>query len=430
MSVSRAFVCWCAVAAIVSAPAAPLSAQARPVVESQVDALFSDFDGDKPGCAVGVFRAGDIILSKGYGLADVTANVPITPRTIFNIASLSKQFTAFSVALLASKGRLSLDDEVQKYVPELPRFETPITIRHLVHHTSGLRDYGALRELTGWRLDQPLSKSDVTRLLKRQRGLNFKPGDHHEYNNTNYVLLAMVVERASGQRFRDFAADKIFGPLGMARTQVRDDPSATVPKRAVNYTLKADGTYAVNHVWDRAYAAGVSNVHASIEDLAKWDRNFFAPMVGNEALIRTLYSPGKLSSGKSTSYAYGLEVGRHRGMRAITHSGIGGGSFYFLRLPEQRLSVATLCNRYGVGPGGPETWKLARAVADIFLADSSKPGALDGSLKLAPAISLPTAELANMQELTGNPKAHRSTSGSRTDIWSKCTTGSLIPSYP
>lgn len=394
MSVSHAIMCWIAAAAVIGAPTAELRARPPSSVESQVDGLFKEFEGAKPGCAVGVYRAGDVLFAKGYGLADVAANVPIAPTTVFNVASLSKQFTAFAIAILASEGRLILDAEVQKYVPELPRFATPITVRHLIHHTSGLRDYGSLMELTGWRLDQPLSKSDVIGLLKRQGGLNFKSGERHQYNNTNYVLLALIVERVSGQRFRDFAAGKIFRPLGMTRTQVRDDPASSIPKRAVNYTLRADASYAGNRVWDRAYAAGASNVHTSIEDLAMWDRNFFRPTVGDEALIQTVYTPGKLSSGKSISYAYGLEVGTHRGSRAISHSGIGGGSFHFLRLPEQRLSVATLCNRYGVGPGAPDTWKLSRAVADIFLADRLNPDAVAVTAELAPAIRVPALELA------------------------------------
>ena len=394
MRLWRPIICWTAAAAVVSSPTAPIRAQARPAVERQVDQLFKGFDSAKPGCAVGVYRAGEVLFSKGYGLADLRANAPITPYTVFNIASLSKQFTALAVALLARDGRLSLDAEVQDYLPELPRFESPITVRHLVHHTSGLRDYGALKELAGWRLNESLSKSEVIDLLKRQRALNFDPGERYEYNNTNYVLLALIVERVSGQDFQEFAAVKIFQPLGMSSTVVRANPAGPIPKRAVNYSLRPDGTYEPNRVWDRAYSAGVSNVHTNIDDLSKWDRNFFHPTVGDEALIRTLYSPGKLASGEYTTSAYGLGLARHRGMLTVSHSGIGGGSFYFLRLPEQRLSVVTLCNRYGVGPGAPETWKLTHAVADIFLAGASKKEAVAASAAVAPPVSVPAADLA------------------------------------
>ena len=393
MSIFRAFAFWAAATAV-SCSLTPRQAWAQPSFESQVDSLFSEFDRATPGCAVGVYRAGDILFSRGYGLADVAENLPITARTVFNVASLSKQFTAFAVALLASEGRLSLDAEVQAYVPELPNFADPITVRHLIHHTSGLRDYGALKELSGWRLDDRLSKSELLALLQRQRGLNFDPGERHEYNNTNYVLLALIVERVSGQRFRDFAAERIFRPLGMTSTEVRDDPDGPIPRRAVNYTLQSDGTYASNRVWDRAYATGVSNVHTNIYDLARWDGNFFHPIVGKEDLLRTLYTPGTLASGESTSYAYGLGLARHRGMLTVSHSGIGGGSFYFLRFPEQRLSVAILCNRYGVGAGAPDTWNLSHAVADIFLTGMSVVQPVNYRQSPGPPLRVPVGELA------------------------------------
>lgn len=345
-------------------------------------ALFKDFDGATPGCAVGVYRGGEIIFSKGYGLADVQAGVPITGRTVFDVASLSKQFTAFAIALLAQEGRVSLDAEVRTYVPELPWLGHPITVRHLIHHISGLREYSALLELGGWRIDDPLSKSEVLALLKRQRGLNFKPGERHEYNSTNYLLMAMIVERVSGLSFQQFTEQRIFRPLGMTSTLVRY-PGDPVPSRAVNYTGKADGNFAPNGVWDRAYGAGVVNVHTSIEDLAKWDRNFFHPLVGDPALIRTLYSPTTLNSGQRTAYAYGLDLGTHRGMRAISHGGMGGGTFHLLRLPEQKLSVAALCNRYSLGVGAPDTWTLARDVADTFLAQE---GGADREMKALPPL--------------------------------------------
>lgn len=360
--------------------------------ESRVDALFKEFDAAAPGCAVGVYRAGEIVFSKGYGLANLKAKEPITDRTVFDVASLSKQFTAFAIALLAREGRLSLDEEVEKYIPELPRLGHPITIRHLVHHTSGLREYGALMELTGWRLDEPLAKSDVLALLNRQRELNFTPGERHEYNNTNYLLMALIVERVTGQAFKEYAAQKIFRPLGMTSTYVRY-PTDPVPKRAVNYTGMPDGSYIPNRVWDRAYGAGVANVHTSIEDLEKWDRNFFRPIVSDEALIRTVYSTATLNSGKSTTYAYGLDLGTHHGMRTVSHGGIGGGSFHLLRLPEQRLSVATLCNRYAFGANAPDTWTLSREVADIFLTARGAEGLSESSPSLPPPAAISKAEL-------------------------------------
>jgi hypothetical protein len=233
----------------------------------------------------------------------------------------------------------------------------------------------------------------VLALLKRQRGLNFAPGQRHEYNSTNYLLMALIVERVSGQSFQQFAEQRIFQPLGMASTQVRY-PTDPVPTRAINYTGKANGSFAPNRVWDRAYGAGVVNVHTSIEDLAKWDRNFFHPTVGDEVLVKTLYSPTALSSGKLTAYGYGLDIGTHRGMLAISHGGMGGGSFHLLRLPEQGLSVATLCNRYSLGAGAPDTWTLSREVADIFLAPEDAAGTPGAGSSPLPKVAVGRDELA------------------------------------
>jgi CubicO group peptidase (beta-lactamase class C family) len=380
-----------AVWAALTVPTTAAGAQESSSHESPVDKLFKDFDADSPGCAVGVYRAGEVVFSKGYGLGDLQAKAPITSQTVFDVASLSKQFTAFTVAMLAQEGKISLDAEVQKYVPELPRLRHPITVRHLVHHTSGLREYGALMELGGWQLDEPLSKAEVLAILQRQRGLNFIPGERHEYNNTNYLLMGLIVERVSGDPFKDYIANKIFKPLRMASSQVRY-PTDPIPKRAVNYTGMPDGSFTPNRVWDRAYGAGVANVHTSIEDLAKWDRNFFRPSVGNEALVKTVYSPTALNSGKATTYAYGLDLGTHRGKRAISHGGMGGGSFHLLRLPDDRLSVAVLCNRYSLGAGAPDTWSLSRKIADIFL--GAEAGATDIPSSLVREVPVSTAELA------------------------------------
>lgn len=418
-----------AVAAVVATPTASPATRSDADVEARIGALFNEFDGAAPGCAVGVYRAGEVVFSKGYGLADLEAKAPITSRTVFDVASLSKQFTAFAVALLAHEGRLSLDSEVQTYVPELPRLGHPVTVRHLVHHTSGLREYGALMELAGWRLDEPLSKSDVMALLKRQQGLNFTPGERHEYNNTNYLLMALIVERVSGEPFKDYVADKIFRPLGMASTQVRypDDP---IPPRAVNYTGKSDGSFIPNRVWDRAYAAGVANVHTSIEDLAKWDRNFFRPVVGDAALIKEVYSPGVLNSGEATAYAYGLDVGTHRGKRAISHGGIGGGSFHLLRLPEERLSVATLCNRYSLGAGAPDPWTMSRKVADIFLAPPPTPGTPEDRSSPVAAVPVSAADLAKFVgsywRSSGPPLSIRLDNGQLVEVYN----GKADPIFP
>jgi CubicO group peptidase (beta-lactamase class C family) len=266
-------------------------------------------------------------------------------------------------------------------------------VRHLVHHTSGLRDYHALLELTGWRLDEKLSRAEALALLQRQAGLNFLPGSKYEYNNSNYLLLALIVERVTGQSLARFSDERIFQPLGMTRTLFRDDPDGPPPPRAANHTRHADGRWTVNHVLDRGFAPGAVGVHTSIEELAKWDGNFFAPKVGDAALIRTITSPSALNSGARLNYGFGLDLSPYRGLRAVSHGGIGGGSFYLLRLPDRQLSVATLCNRYSLGPHGTDSFVLTWAVVDRLL-DAPSDGVMGAAAELVPEMPVPPEKLA------------------------------------
>ncbi|MBA4125021.1 MAG: beta-lactamase family protein [Acidobacteria bacterium] len=209
---------------------------------ARIDSVFQEFNRkDCPGCALAVIDHGRIIYQKGYGMANLEHNIPITPTTVFDVASVSKQFTAFAIALLARRGKLSLDDNARKYVPELPKFGKPITIRHLVHHTSGLRDYGALRIMTCWRMDNPVNMTDFINIVSKQKGLNFASGEKFMYSNTNYGLLGMIVERVSGRSFADFMKAEVFAPLGMNNTIVRSDSLIIVPNRASNYTTQKEG---------------------------------------------------------------------------------------------------------------------------------------------------------------------------------------------
>jgi CubicO group peptidase (beta-lactamase class C family) len=299
-------------------------------------------------------------------MASLEHNIPITPDTVFDVASVSKQFTAFAIALLAKRGKLSLDDNVRKYVPELPEFGKPITVRHLVHHTSGLRDYGALLIMTGWRMDNPVNTADFINIFSKQKGLNFAPGEKFTYSNTNYGLLGMIVERVSGRSFTDFMKTEVFAPLGMKNTLVRSDPLTIVPNRASNYTSRKEGGYNLNYVWAFTKVMGPSSVHTTLEDLAKWDTNFYDERVGGAGIRELMYSPGMLNSGRSSGYAFGLFTDSYRGQRMITHTGAGGGSFVLTRFPDQKFSVAVLCNRYYTNTNAA---MLAEKVANVFLAD-------------------------------------------------------------
>ena len=308
---------------------------------------------------------------------------PITPSTAFYLASVSKQFAAFSVVLLARDGTLSLDDDVRKFIPELhdfaPRYGTPITIRHLLHHTSGLRDYFALLALSGWPGDGPVTEQDFLQLVGRQRTLNFAPGARHLYSNTGYVLLAVLVQRASGKSLRDFAAARIFGPLDMGSTVVRDDHTMLVKRRASAYVRAASGGWRVSVPgFD---VVGDGGVYSTVEDLVKWDGNFREPRVGDREALTMLHQRGVLASGDTIAYAAGLSHGRVRGLRTVAHGGAYGGyRTMLLRFPEQRLSVAVLCN-----DGAANAGQLAQRVAEVYLGPEMTPVAAAGAPSAVPS---------------------------------------------
>src|SRR5258705_4506707 len=205
-------------------------------ITGKVDEIFARFGKpDSPGCALSVIKDGQIVYKRGYGMSNLEYGIPISPSSIFHIASISKEFTAMAIVMLAQQGKLSLDDDVRKYVPEVPDFGERITIRHLIHHTSGLRDQWSLLELAGWREDDVITEGDILDLVSRQKALNFKPGEEHLYSNTGYTLLAVIVKRVSRQSLRDFADAEIFKPLSMTRTHFHDDQSMIVKDRTSAY---------------------------------------------------------------------------------------------------------------------------------------------------------------------------------------------------
>jgi len=325
-----------------------------------VDSIFAPYSStSSPGCAVGVVRDGQLAFAKGYGMADLEHDTPITPSTRFYIASLSKQFTAMSIVLLAQEGRLSLDDWVRRWVPQVPSFGAPITLRQLLHHTSGLRDYFTLLALSGWPSDGLLTEPQFIDLVSRQKNLNFTPGDEFLYSNTGYALLAMVVERASGQSLRDYAADHIFKPLGMAHTEFRDDHTQLIPHRAVGYQATATGFRLSQPELD---VVGDGGVFSTVEDLAKWDANFESGRVGGKEGVAELEEPGRLNNGQTIPYALALTLGDMAGMGTFSHRGAYGGyRSAMLMIPSRHLDVITLCNT----SGAPTT--LVDQVATIHL---------------------------------------------------------------
>lgn len=335
----------------------------------RVDAIFERYSKPgSPGCALAVMQDGQIIYKQGYGLADLEREVPILPSTVFNIGSTSKQFTAFGILLLEDEGKLTLGDDIRQHLPEMHDFGQPITVRHLLHHTNGLR--GSFPELLGlaeyWEADLTTT-DDVFRLLKAQRELNFEPGSEYLYVNSGYVLLALIVERASGQKLAEFTQERIFDPLGMTRSHINDSPYKLIPGRACHY-------YDDGPVWLNAVLAdsvlGPTNVYTTVKDLASWDENFYTGKVGGMDLLERLQQPGRLNDRTELDYAGGLMVGpshQHLGWQAVEHGGTQGGySSWMVRFPELHLSVVVIFNHFMW-----EARDYALRVADLFL--ESKP---------------------------------------------------------
>jgi CubicO group peptidase (beta-lactamase class C family) len=338
-------------------------------LEAAVDEVFQDLTtAGSPGCALGVYRGGQIIYEKGYGLANIEENVPISPKSVFDIGSTSKQFTATSILLLEKEGKLSVDDDVHKYIPELPDYGKKITILNLLNHTSGLRDYLTLFEIAGVNGDGVTTDEDALALIVRQKGLNFAPGSEYLYSNTGFFLLSLIVERVSGKTLREFAAENIFLPLQMTHTQYRDNHRSLVPERAMAYdeNEKKDG-----FTLDVSYfeQTGDGAVHTTVEDLLKWDENFYSGQVGGKILLAELQETAKLNDGKRLNYAKGIVVSEYRGLKIVSHGGSWGGyRAQLMRFPDQHFSVATLCNL-----GSSDPTRRASQVADVYLNSVMKP---------------------------------------------------------
>lgn len=358
---------------------------------AKVDKVFAQFDKpDSPGCALAVIKDAQIIYKRGYGMADLDHDVAIKPDTPFHVASVSKQFTAFSILLLAQQGKLSLDDKVQKYITELHEFDQPITIRHLLHHTSGLRDQWNLLIMSGTRLGEDVVKDDdILDLVSRMKELNFKPGDQHLYCNTGYTLMAYIVKRVSGQSLREFAEANIFKPLGMTRTVFRDDHAIVVKGQAYAYGPGPNSSFKLSV--PNYDTVGASSLVTTVEDLARWDQNFYDKKVGGDWAIEQMHIRGQLNDGEQLSYARGVVVGTYKGLKLVEHSGGDAGyRSHLMRFPDQKFSVACLCNYSGTNPV-----LYARQVADLYLAKDFATPPPSPAPTAPAAITLSEAELKN-----------------------------------
>jgi CubicO group peptidase (beta-lactamase class C family) len=344
-----------------------------------VDQLFAQWAGpDSPGASIAIIQNGKIIYSQGYGAANLEYGVPNSPATVFPLASVSKQFTAFAIYLLVQDGKLSLDDDVRKYLPKLHDFGKVITIRQLLHHTSGVRDYWNLLILAGWRPEDQITDDDVARLLFQQTELNFAPGDRFLYSSSGYTLLAMVVKQVSGKTLPEFAKERIFDPLGMAHTHFQDDYGIVVKDRAYSYARQPDGKY------QYVALSSSSSLFSTVGDLARWDENFYTGEVGGPALLAQMQEKGKLNNGNEIDYASGLEIGKYCGLRTVEHA--GGDAAYrtnILRFPDQRFSVVVLANA-----GDVNATALSFKIADIYLEDRLQPTPDKPSLGDKPEVTI------------------------------------------
>jgi CubicO group peptidase (beta-lactamase class C family) len=344
-------------------PALPgaAAAQAAPVADggafAWVDTVFRDYADDGPGCAVGAARHGRPLFERAYGMADVASARAATPSTMYGIASVAKQFTAMGVLLLARDGRLALDDDVRRWIPELPDYGRPVTLRHLLTHTGGVRDYMNL--LAMQRGGSPeVTDADALAIVVRQRALNFAPGTDWAYSNSGYLLLAEVVRRASGRPLPEFARAHILAPLELRATAfgTREAPAGAATGHAQSALGWAPAYYPV-------WTTGSGNMYSTVGDLLRWAEALRAGRVGGARAAEAMETAASLTDGSPLSYGLGQQLGTHRGARTISHGGSGGGfRAELLRLPAQELAIAVLCNA-ATAPAGD----LAREVADRLL---------------------------------------------------------------
>jgi CubicO group peptidase (beta-lactamase class C family) len=348
-------------------------------------AIFKPYDRhDGPGCAVAVISSGRVIFTKGYGMANLEYDIPITPTTIFDIASVSKQFTGWAISTLIQEGKVSPDDEIHKYLPDLPSFGTPITIRHLLHHISGIRDWPQTLNAAGWRWDEVFSFTDIMRMVKYQKDLDFPPGTRYSYSNTAYNLLAAIIEKVTGKSFRDWTDQRIFGPLGMPSSHFLDDPDRIIRNLAYSYT---PGDAGFRKDPDALTAYGSSSLFTSVDDLCKWVIHFQEAVRTKDPVVTRMLDDGILNDGTMVHYGYGLGLGEDRGLKNISHTGGWAGYRTIIsNYPDQDLSIIILSNASDFDPTA-----YAARVADLFLAGKFAPTTTNGTENLQ---ALPTVTVS------------------------------------
>jgi len=358
----------------------------------KVDKLFSAWDTTtSPGAALAVAQDGAIVYERGYGMAKLEDGLVMTPDKVFDIGSVSKQFTAACMAFLVRDGKVATSDDIRKYIPEFPSYEKVVTVDHLLHHTSGIRDYNALLELSGFRGDSDCPTNDeALDVICRQKKLNDLPGEEYSYTNSGYFLIGLIVERVSGQSLNQFAQDHIFKPLSMSHTLFQQDHAQIIKNRASGYASDGKDFRLNMSNWDEV---GDGNVYTTVEDLYLWDQAFTNGKLG-PGITDRLQTVGTLNDGTKQDYAWGLVIGEYRGLKTVSHGGSWAGfRAGILRFPEQKFSVICLANLSSMDPSG-----LCRRVADIYLAPLLKE-ALKETAAMPKPVTLSPQELA---ALAGN----------------------------
>lgn len=321
----------------------PVHAQISKAEIQEIDNLFSDWKNiDSPGGTVGVMLDGQLVYSKAFGLASMEYKIPNNNKTIFNTGSVSKQFTAMGIIVLQQKGLLDFEDDIRKYIPELPDFKEKITISHLLHHTSGLRSMHSMLELAGWREEDSRTNDDLNRFIVKQKVLNFSPGSEYGYCNTGYMLLVNIVERVTGREFPDWMEETIFKPLGLNNTYIEGDYSKIKPNKATSYYGNKDNFKRAVDYWGYI---GSGNMYSNNIDLLKWLENFHSPKKGWEKHFNLIQKLEKLNNGDLNNYAFGVIIDSIYGFKSISHSGsIGGFRSNITSFPDKKLSIVILSN--------------------------------------------------------------------------------------
>jgi CubicO group peptidase (beta-lactamase class C family) len=346
-----------------------------------------------PGCAAAVSLNGDVVFEKAFGLADMEHNVPNTPQTIFESGSVAKQFTAAALVLLQQEGKLSIDDPVMKYIPELPDYGAPLTIRHLLNHTSGIRDWGTVMSLTGaGRGDRVITQDLAFDVITHQRALDFTPGAEYSYSNSGYTLAAIIVERVSKQKYPAFVEERLFKPLGMKNSSWRDDYTRIVPGRAQAYARQGNGPWRLNMPFMNVYGNG--GMLTTVGDWMRWNAMLDARSLG-APLVEALETRGVLNDGRKISYALGLTVDTYKGLKDVSHGGATAGYQTFLaRYPDTKVSIGVMCNGTSPSAGG-----IAAGITDEIF------GPFPETPKTEPA-NISEDELKRLVGLWRNEKTH------------------------